>query len=383
MKKKILHIAQSNGGVSEYLKMFFKYSNRNDFEISLICSEGYTDEINIFEELIDNVEMINICREISFKKDLLSCYNIYKYAKKNKPDLIYLHSSKAGVLGRIVGAILRIPCIYNPHGWAFNMDTNKRKKRMYILIEKIFSKLTYKIIAISDYEKEIAIKYNVSDENKITVINNGVDIERYYGSKEKYNLKEVKKEIGIPEESFVVGMVARLTVGKGPDTFLSIAKKLLDRYDDVYFVMVGDGEEYSNVIKLIKELNLEDRVRITGWVNDSYKFISIFDIALLTTRWEGFGLALTEYMVSKKPVIASNVGAVPNVIRNNKDGVLVEVDDVNGFYDAIVELRENTETSNYLIDNGYERVINKFDVKILVKQHEELFDKIINEELRV
>lgn len=294
--------------------------------------------------------------------------------KKIKPDIIHIHSSKAGVLGRIAAYVTGVPCIYNAHGWSFSMNISNKKKKFYATIERICAKLTKKIINISDYEQQLAIQYNIAPKSKMITIYNGIDVDKYNG---KFDKNTILSELNIPKDAFIVGMVGRLAKQKSPETFLKIAERISMLVKNSFFILVGDGELRKDVEKSIVEKGLTNKVKITGWTNEVAEYISVFDIGILTSKWEGFGLVLAEYMASGKPIVASNVGGIPTVIENNRNGILVDSNDIDGFVDGILKIKNNKELRDSFITNSYKDVREKFDIRRVVREHEELYIKII------
>ncbi len=376
MKKRIMYITQASGGVAKYLKMLFKYINKDKYEQILVYPNEYINEKKDFEGLVDKIEFIDIYREISVKNDVKSALQLYKVVKKYNPDLIYLQSSKAGALGRIINIAFQKPIMYNPHGWAFNMDISNKKKYIYILIERLLAKMCDKIVAISNEEKKSAIKNRVCSEGKIEVIFNGIDLDEYESSI-KNNIY-YKETLNIPKDSIVIGMVGRISRQKAPDVFVKAASKIKEKFPNAFFIIVGDGDEHEKLDVLIEELGLKRSILITGWVGDVYKYIKIFDIAMLLSRWEGFGLAIAEYMISRIPVIATNVDAIPNLIINNETGILVEVDNIEAVVEAVSNLIHNENLINYIVKNAEEKVKKDFDIKRVALEHEVLINKIIS-----
>lgn len=221
MKRKIrvLHVAEAAGGVEKYLEILFKYS-RDKVENILVCSQNYDYEK--LKTLADRVIVLKMVHGIGPSSDIKVERTLRKIIKKLKPDIIYAHSSKAGALARIANLGLKTKLIYNPHGWAFNEVPNGLKGRIkHILfkkIEKVESPFADRIICISNFEKKTAIENKIASPAELRVIYNGIDFD------------EVKKEMGkkvnilIPKDSFVVGMVGRITETKAPDTFVKAAK---------------------------------------------------------------------------------------------------------------------------------------------------------------
>ncbi|MFK5587383.1 glycosyltransferase [Lactobacillus delbrueckii] len=238
--------------------------------------------------------------------------------------MVYAHSTKAGAFTRIALMGMHIPVIYNPHGWAFNMaqSQSKKKELAYRLIEKAQIPFTKKVVCISEAEMQSVIKNKICSKEKLSIITNGVDID-YIQSAPKLS----RKELGIPENAVVIGQIGRLSPQKAPDIFVKMATLVKKEIPHAFFVMVGDGELRDKIWKLIKSKHLEDSFLITGWVENPTIYLKNMDVATLLSRWEGFGLAIAEYMCAGVPLVATNVDAIPYVVSNGVDGILVEKDD--------------------------------------------------------
>lgn len=136
--------------------------------------------------------------------------------------------------------------------------------------------------------------------------------------------------------------------------------------------MVGDGELKSEIESLIKEKNLEDSVLITGWVDDPMEYIELFNQAMLLSRWEGFGLVLPEYMLAKKPIIATKVDAIPNLISNNENGMLVGMDAIEEVAITSEVLINDTDKSELMVKRADNIVRDKFNIKRVIEEFEVL-----------
>lgn len=317
-------MAQAAGGVDRYIRMLLKYLDKEKFENILVCSQDFNRED--YDGLVDSFEQIEMNRAIGVS-DLNSIKEVRRLIKKYNPDIVYAHSSKAGAIARVADIGLKNHCVYNPHGWAFNMRCSDKKRAMYTAIEKMAAPFCEKIICISDAEKQSALEKKICREDKLQVIFNGVDIEAYE-SGEHGTVK--RSSLGIPEDAYVVGMVGRISPQKAPDVFVKMAKLVKDEIPNAHFVIVGSGNQEAEIRKYAEENKFADSLHITGWVDDPMSYVELFDVACLLSRWEGFGLALPEYMMAGKPIVASRVDAIPNIIRNGENGLLVEVDDATG-----------------------------------------------------
>ena len=362
-KIRILHVAQSAGGVDRYIRMLFKYMNHDRVENILVCSHDFKRED--YNGLADRLEYVDMRRPIE-KADIDAMKAVRRLIRKYQPDIVYAHSSKAGAIARVANIGLKkngrkIRCIYNPHGWAFNMRCGKKKQMMYTAIEKLAAPFCDKIICISEAEKRSALDKKICREDKLQVIVNGVDIEDYEQRKTA-GLSTVSREsCGIPQTAFVVGMVGRISEQKAPDVFIKAAKQIKKRIPEAFFMIVGDGPDREKIENYAKEHNIP--LYITGWVENASDYIDLFDVALLLSRWEGFGLALPEYMLAGKPIVATRVDAIPEIVVDGENGLLVETEDVAHTADAVQKIFEDGALRMKLRNNGMITVHEKFDVK--------------------
>ena len=369
-KIKILHVAQAAGGVDRYIRMLLKYLDKEKFENILICSQDFREKD--YKNLVDFFEQVKMDRAIG-SNDLKAIGEVRRLIKRYNPDIVYAHSSKAGAIARVADIGLKNHCVYNPHGWAFNMQCSAKRKVMYTAIEKVAAPFCDKIICISDAEKQSALDKKICREDKLQVIFNGVDIEAYENGA-RGTVK--RKDLNIPEDAFVVGMVGRISPQKAPDVFIKMAKHVKDKVSNAHFIIVGNGDQEAEIKKYAKDNDFLDSLHITGWVDNPMSYVELFDVACLLSRWEGFGLVLPEYMMARKPIVASRVDAIPNIICDGENGLLVEMDDVVGASTAVLKLYLNNNLKSKLIDKGLETVYKKFDVQRMTRETEKLFEEV-------
>lgn len=362
-----------HGGVLEYLYMFFKNFKDENYENILIVSQDYENKLDKFKDVVKDIYVVNMIREIKLKQDIKSTLEIRKLLKKIKPDILYLHSSKAGAYGRIALFFNhKVKVLYNAHGWYFNAKMSQKKKKKIILIEKILALRANKIINISKSEYDSALKYKIAPERKMCVIENGIDFTKFEGC-DKYR-EETRKRYNIRDDEIVIGVVGRLSEQKDPITTIKAFNEVYKENKNVRLMYVGSGELENEVMEYAKENNLQHLVTITGWVDNTERYIPAFDIAILPSKWEGFGLAIIEYMACKKPIVASNVGGMLDIIKTEKNGFLAEVGDVSKFAEYIMKYINDKDLCNRVVNYNYEYSIKKFNISELVKEHKKLFE---------
>ncbi|MZH15815.1 glycosyltransferase [Clostridium sp. BIOML-A1] len=359
---KVLYVAECIGGVDRYLRCLLKYSTCENI---LILSQLYKRED--YKKLADHIEIMHMTHKIGFCA-LKEAHILRKKIKKYRPDVVYAHSSIAGALTRMACIGINVKVIYNPHGWSFNMKS--RMQNAYVVLERVMAHFCDAIICISEAEKQSALREKICKEDKLHVIYNGIDIEEY---------KNEKVELAIPEHSFVIGMVGRICKQKAPDIFVKMANVIQKQMENAYFVIVGDVVEGS--IEGKKEI--EDmaekfgvKLLITGWVTNPLAYMSRFNVGCLLSRWEGFGLAIPEYMLTGTPIVATRVDAIPYLIQDNVNGLLVDMDDWRTAADKVVELSKNNKKREELIRNGMETVRKRFDAKRVSAECENLYNAL-------
>ena len=357
-RRKALHIALTHGGgVEVYTRMLIKHTCK-DFETVLICASEYNKDL--LPANACTIYDVDVPREISVQRDLKAVFKIRKIIKKESPDVIYCHSSMAGAIGRIATMGLRGKVIYNPHGWSFDMAISPVKKTLYRFLEKILAMATDKIVTISEYEKRIALKNKICKKNKIEVILNGIDLEKCR------SIKTEKTAFGYKESDFIIGCSARLSEQKDPLLFAEVAGCIAAKLPEARFVWVGDGELREDFIAALKRKKVFDKTTVTGWVDNPYEYISIFDVAVLFSKWEGFGLCLAEYIALGKPVVATNVGAVSEIIQDGICGKLAESRNPERIADEIVAYKQCRDLKD--IRQKCRESSERFDFKITAEK---------------
>lgn len=240
------------------------------------------------------------------------------------------------------------------------------KSFVYLLMERCLAPLTDKIICISEAEKKSAEREHIADESKLELIPNGIDIAAVQRA-----VAVSRSDLGIADNAFVVGMIGRLSPQKAPDMFIRAAKLVHDSISNSAFIIVGDGEEREAVECFARENGLN--LVVTGWTDKPYSYLKVFDVAVLLSRWEGFGLAVVEYMAAGKNVVATRTDAIPTLIDDGVGGLLVDVDNPEDVRDKVIWLYNHPEEADTMKQKALEKVLNNYDISRVVDQHERMF----------
>lgn len=366
---KITHILECAGGVERYLELLAPRLKKEGFEQTIICSNSV------------NLDKLKESADACYVTDMRQTFNpvaVIKIIRQvhiaitiSKPDIVYCHSSFAGVFGRIAAIGTHCKVVYNPHGWAFNMqNTSSMKLRVFRTLEQLLAHFTDKIVCISEAEFESAIDKNISSEDKLELIPNGIDIDAVRSA-----IAVKRSHLGIAEDAFVVGMIGRLSDQKAPDVFIRAAEIIHKEIPNSAFIIVGDGEQREEIETLARQHGL--LLVVTGWTNKPYSYLKAFDVAMLLSRWEGFGLAIVEYMAAEKNVVATRADAIPSLIEDGKDGFLVDIDNSEQAADKVLWLHNHPNEAEEMRQKAQRKVKSKYDINRVVQQHIDMFNELI------
>lgn len=359
-KKKILFIVEAmGGGVFTYIvdlsnelckkyDMYVAYATRN---------QTPTDYASYFDPSIHLIHVKNFTREISPKKDVSALFEIQRIAKEINPDIIHLHSSKAGALGRFAFNGKDVPLFYTPHGYSFLMQNyGKFKRTAFHAVEEICAKRNCTTIACSKGEYEETLKLT----KRAAYVNNGINIQKL-----SYLLKEVDQSSGAvkgqdKERSLTVFTLGRINYQKGPDLFNTVA----DALPNVRFIWIGDGQ--------LRDKLTSPNITITGWLDrkSALKIATSADIFILTSLWEGLPISLLESMYMKKLCVVSDVIGNHDVIVNGENGFVCK--NTSDFVNAITQSRN--DASKRLIANAFNDVIANYNTTVMAEKYSEIYE---------
>lgn len=297
------------GGAQVHVRDISIDLKRLGYDIYLVAG-GEENVHDILEK--DNIQPIYskyLIHNLNLISDVKAVLEIRKILKKIQPDLLAVHSSKAGVVGRIAGWSLRIPTLFTAHGWSYTDGISIKKKRFYIFFEKVIGRITDGVIAVSDYDKELALKYKVLPESKVFTIHNGV-----------HAIGREKKDNNLSDQPNII-MVARFAPPKKQLELLQALNQLRHIQWKMHFA--GDGPQLQESRDYVKREGLNDRVVFLGNRRDITELLQKSDLFVLLSDWEGLPLSILEAMRCGLPIIASDVGGVKEAVKQSVNGFVI------------------------------------------------------------
>ncbi|PIR88905.1 MAG: hypothetical protein COU07_03340 [Candidatus Harrisonbacteria bacterium CG10_big_fil_rev_8_21_14_0_10_40_38] len=360
------------GGAQKYVTDLQKNLNKNLFDAKIIY--GGRD----VKWLSNRTSLWGL-----FFNDLFAVFELVSIFRKEKPHIIHLNSSKAGVVGSFAGAIyklttrtLRPKIVFTAHGWVFNPDNyySSPVRWAHILLHKFAAIFQDKIICVSEYDRLLAIKYKIAPANKLITIHNGINVDMDFLPRDEAR-REILHRLNKDDSngnflnSQWIGSIGRLTKEKDYATFINSAVKLVD----AYFFIVGSGNEFKNLEKLIIDLNLTSKVFIVPPKGKDAELLKAFDIFTLTSIKEGLPYTLLEAGAASLPLVVTRVGGVPEVVLSGINGLVVQkkspVDLAHAFLSLLSD--KNLRT-NYSKQSGVE-IEKRFLLSSMIQKTEDLY----------
>jgi len=339
-KLKIIYaITKGNwGGAQQYVYNLAKSLPKEKFEVSVICGQGKILKEKLEKENIKVYEVEEMGRDIKITDDFKSFLKLIKILKEEKPNILHLNSSKMGGLGGFAGRIARVPkIIFTAHAWAFNESRPWVQKKIIAFLHWFTVIFSHTTLTVSRKTKN-DIDSLPFMKNKVFVVHNAIAEITHIPKKTAQNT--LAKMVGQKCPDFMIGTVCELHKNKGLEYLIESSINLPS---ELKIYIIGDGEEKENLQNKIKDLNLSEKVFMTGRVEDVKTLFKAFDIFILPSTTEALPGVILEAGLAENPVIATRVGGIPEIIENGKSGILVSPKKPNEIFDAISYLMNRPE----------------------------------------
>ncbi len=282
---------------------------------------------------ITTYQFAHIVRAIRPLEEIYAFFELRNYFKEGKFDVVHLNSSKIGVLGAVAAKSAGVKkVVFTAHGFHFNEKMSVFGKIFSLCATWFGFLFTDKVIAVSEYDRALALKYHICSSEKITTIHNGIDIEKEaFLSKESARAFFKTRGVAIHEDVKIIGAIGNLYKNKG---FIYLVEAIAKLKQDIVCVILGEGEERNKIEKLIKKYDLQDRVYLLGFIENAEQYLKGFDVCVSSSLKEGLPYNLLEAHMLSVPIVATRVGGVPEIV-GEQNGVLVEPEKSDDLVHAI------------------------------------------------
>lgn len=319
-----------------------------------------------------------LVRDVHPVKDLLALFKLVQLIRLEKPDILHVHCSKAGFIGRMAGFLARAKIIiYTPHGHVFWGYFGPAKTRLYLELEKAASLVTDKIVALTRTERDEEIECGQAGADKFVIIPSGVDLSGYATRQDRKD-PALCARFGVTPDQIVLGSMGRLVEIKGLDVGMAAYIKIAKQFPQTVLLFAGDGPEQERLEKMAAEAGLSDRVRFLGWLDGKPEFLSVCDLFVMPSRNEGMGRAAVEAMAAGLPVVASRVGGIKDLVIEGENGFLCESENADALAARLTEMLNNLAQARAMGRKGALRA-KEFSLQAMNDGLDELYREVLNE----
>lgn len=367
-KIKILYIHHTfrSQSYNSLLLELAKRINRDKYEIAVCCLREGGPYEQRFKDIGVDVQNFNMKTVL----DIRIIPRLIKYIKEKKVDIVHTALLPADVYGRISARLAGVPLVFST---IHNIDDYRQERKyfLYHAADRVSMKFATHIVAVSKAVENFISQWP-EVRSKSSTIYNGINCQKYNVNIDAINYKT---ELGLQSQVPTVGVIARFTRQKGLEFLLEAASYVLREGRQVQFLVVGNGPLRKELGSLAKKLKVEHNVFFTGFVNDEDipRILAVLDIFVLPSLWEGLGISLIEAMCSGKPIIATNVDGIPEVVVDGETGVLIPPKDSKILAEAITELLDSPEKRKRMGEMGRQRALNHFSIEKMVENYEKFY----------
>ncbi|NOG82704.1 MAG: glycosyltransferase [Planctomycetes bacterium] len=367
MKKRIAHVTfdMRIGGAEQVIYNLIENTNQTQYDLSVLCLEPSIGPFG--RKLQENgYEVVSFNRRPGFDITLIS--QIHDHITKNNIDILHCHQYTPYIYGLFASFFTGANIIFTEHG-RFYPDKRSFKR---VLLNPILNIFTDYVTAISSATRNALIEFENFPGKKVKIVYNGIDGSPYMAPVDK----GVRESLGINQKDYILGTVARLDPIKNHKMMIKALGRVKKEYPDTHLIIVGDGPEMECLKSFTTSLGLSSNVIFTGFKEDVYNYMKIFDLFLLTSFSEGTAMTLLEAMVSGIPCIATEVGGNPEIVNDTETGFIVPNDDEQALSEKILVLLRDKALQKEMGLAGRNRFKEKFTVDKMVTPYEEMYESL-------
>jgi glycosyltransferase involved in cell wall biosynthesis len=349
------------------------------FHSTVICGLQSENEGKLFDIMqkrrVTVIMIPEMVREINPLKDFVTLMKLTAIIKKYRYDIVHVHGSKAGAIGRLAAAIARVPVIlYTVHGWGLKAGIFASRV-VFRSIERAVSHLTTKILFQTQSDMDEAYVHKIGSRKQYVLIGNGIDLEAFLNYNRERS-RVVRRELGITNRK-VVGTVGRVSEQKNPIGFIKIATQVLKQRQDVVFIFIGGGELLHSMRDKVRQAGLSKNILFIGPRDDVAEIVADFDIFILPSLWEGMPRSVIEAMVLSKPVVVHDIGGIHEIVQDNDNGFIIPVDQHREFAERILHLLRD---ENLCMSVGREarKTAKRYDFNKVIRKTESIYTELMS-----
>jgi glycosyltransferase involved in cell wall biosynthesis len=371
-RARVLHIIThlDNGGAQANTLLSVAGLDRGRYSVDLACGPGVLQAEA--SALADRLIVLPYFRRSLYSLgDLRVAVALWRLI--GEYDIVHTHGSKAGVIGRLAARMRRVPVVlHTVHGFPVHDYMPRLQRQLLLTLERVAARCADRIICVCQSNTAEALSLGVARPEQLRVVVSGVPSELVRSG----SGDAIRAELGIPADAPVVGTITRLMEQKAPVDFVAAARRLVATHPKVHVVMVGDGPLHDQVAAAAAGI---PRLHLLGFRADVPDVLAMLDVVAFSSLWEGLGRALTEAVLAGKPVIATAVNGVPDLVVDGETGYLTTPGRPDELADRILEVLARPDRGAAMGAAGASRITGRYDVDEMIAGLDHVYQEALRE----
>lgn len=376
----LLHITGNTayGGTTFYTKSLTERALKEGYSVHYETSQAevINEYLSIDAKIVSIKEMV---RPVSPIKDFITTIKLYQYIKKNNIDIVHTHTSKGGFVGRLAAGLAGVrTVVHSVQGFAFHEHSGRLSTAFYVLLERFVARFCDKIIFVNSHDKEVAISKKIIKTEKAVLIYNGIAPQKVQLSSDEIlkARRDIRNEFDLPSDALIVGAIARLSPQKGIEYLIESIPNLIEKHQNLYFLIVGTGALERKLKNRVADLNINNNVIFTGYRSDNTILLNSLDIYVLPSLWEGFSLSLLEAMAVGLPIITTNIKGNKEAV-DNECGIVVSPKSSTELEEALDKYISNSSFRYNMAAKAKDKFMKNHTHEFMLDQTFALYKKLI------
>ncbi len=346
------------------------------FRTILACGQGGILDAKAREAGLCVHYLNNLIRPVNPVFDILAFFEIMAFLRREKPDIIHTHSSKAGIIARLAARCAGVPVIIHTfHGFGFHDRQPPAVRKIYILAEQLCAKISHALIFVSNANMQTALALKIGKQSSYRLIRSGITLEQYPAKSAEGT--RIRAELGLPEKGPIVTSIGNLKPQKNPEDFIAAAEIVLKECPEACFLFIGDGILRPEAEKLVRLKGLEKKCFFPGWRRDIPEILSISSVFALTSLWEGLPRSAVEALKTGLPCVCYKTDGVADIIKDGVNGFLTQQKDPAEMARHICSILKDENLRNRLARGAAETKLDEFDIDLMVRRQENLYEELL------
>jgi len=380
-RTRVLHVITRliRGGADENTVFTVEGMDPDRYEAFILAGRG--SEPEGFSPLVQACTTIlpELVRDPHPLHDLVALWKLTRMMRRGRYDIVHTHTAKAGFLGRLAARWARVPhVVHTLHGVTFHDHVHPLVRAFYVWLERVAAPCCDVLISVGEDVKRKYLDEAIGRSDQYVTIPSGMDTAPFREARERPECGRVpvRAHFGFTDDDVVVGMVSRLEPRKGYRFLFEAIARLAPDFPHLRALVVGEGDERRELERLAASRGIADRVRFAGYRADVAGAIAAFDVAVLTSLWEGLPRVLVQYSLLERPIVTFEVEGSREVVEDGASGYVVPLRDVDALVDRLRRLVANAELRAEFGRRARERVEGRWDVEIMVRRIAEVYEEV-------